>query len=290
MPHARYPSAGRGPVLWYFAKAMKFTRPVLLCLATTLVVQFCAAQDKKGCTDSPLISRFPRSVLINCIDKADNTYEFPLSGGKSQKVEGEYHFREYRAPQDASNAQLERNYITALRNAGYAIVFDAQFHDSFVGKMGKTWIRMYIRSDGGTEETIVTETALTQDVVATAAALTNGLAANGHTVVNGILFDTGKAEVKPESSAALDEVVKTLKQDPKLKVYVVGHTDNVGATAANLDLSRRRAAAVVQVLTMKYAVAADRLQSFGAGPYAPIASNGSEDGRTLNRRVELVKQ
>ena len=140
------------------------------------------------------------------------------------------------------------------------------------------------------EEHIVTETALTQEVVATAAALTSGLAASGHTVVHGILFDTGKSDVKSESSAALDEVVKALKQDPKLKVYVVGHTDNVGAAPANLDLSKRRAAAVVQVLTTKYAVAADRLQSFGAGPYAPIASNSSEDGRALNRRVELVQQ
>lgn len=87
--------------------------------------------------------------------------------------------------------------------------------------MGKTWIRIYVRSDAGTEETIVTETALTQDVVvANAAALTNGLTTNGHTVVNGILFDTGKADVKPESSAALDEVVKALKQkifEPSLR-------------------------------------------------------------------------
>lgn len=203
------------------------------------------------------------------------------NGKTTQVVEGEFHFRE---------SQLERNYITALRNAGYAILFEAQFHDSFVAHMGKTWIRIYVRSDAGMEEIIVTETPLKQEVVATAAALTNGLAANGHIVVNGILFDTGKAEVKPESSAALDEVVKALKQDPKLKVFVVGHADNVGSVAANLDLSKRRAAAVVQVLTTKYAVAADRLQSFGNGPYAPIASNNSEAGRTLNRRVELVQQ
>jgi OOP family OmpA-OmpF porin len=268
---------------------MKITEFVVLSLATALLVQVAAAQDKKGCQDSPLVSRFPGSVLTNCVDKADDTYEFQ-NGSGSQKVEGEFHFREYRAPQTASNAQLERNYITALRNAGYAIVFEAQFHDSFVGHLGKTWIRFYIRSDGGTEETILTETALKQEVVASAAALTSGLAANGHTVVNGILFDTGKADVKPESSAALDEVVKALKQDPKLKVFVVGHTDNVGAVPANMDLSKRRAAAVVQILMTKYAVAADRLQSYGNGPYAPIATNDSEDGRTLNRRVELVKQ
>ena len=268
---------------------MKITESVLLCLATALVAQVCSAQDKKGCRDSPLVNRFPGSVLTNCVDNADNTYEF-RNGAGTQTVEGEYHFREYRAPETASTAQLERNYITALRNAGYAIVFEAQFHDSFVGHMGKTWIRIYIRSDGGMEETIVTETALKQEVVANAAALTSGLGANGHIVVNGIFFDTGKADVKPDSSAALDEVVKALKQDPKLKVFVVGHTDNVGAVAANLDLSKRRAAAMVQVLTTKYSVAADRLQSYGNGPYAPIASNDSEAGRTLNRRVELVKQ
>jgi outer membrane protein OmpA-like peptidoglycan-associated protein len=262
---------------------------MLLCFATALVVQVCAAQDKKGCQDSPLISRFPGSVLSNCEDKADKTYEF-RNGATTQSVEGEYHFREYRAPEGVSSAQLERNYSTALRSAGYAIVFESQFHDVIVGHMGKTWIRMYVRSDAGTEEVIVTETALTQDVVATAAALTNGLTTTGHTIVNGILFDTGKADVKPESYAALDEVGKALKQDPKLNVFVVGHTDNVGAVAANLDLSKRRAAAVVQILTTKYAVSAERLQSFGNGPYAPIASNDSEAGRTLNRRVELVKQ
>jgi outer membrane protein OmpA-like peptidoglycan-associated protein len=269
---------------------MKFTESVLLCLATATLFQVCAtAQDRKGCKDSPLITRFPGSVLVNCEDLPDKTAEF-RNGDATQTVEGEYHFLEYRAPKDASASQLARNYITALRNAGYAIVYEAQSHDTFVGHMGKTWIRVYIRSDAGTEMRIVTETALKQEVVATAAVLTSSLANTGHTIVNGILFDTGKADVKPESSAALDEVVKALKQDPKLKVFVVGHTDNVGAVAANLDLSKRRAAAVVQLLTTKYAVAAGRLQSFGNGPYAPIASNDSETGRTLNRRVELVKQ
>lgn len=210
-----------------YSGKIRLSKFVLVCLAAASVVQVCAAQDKKGCQDSPLISRFPGSVLTDCNDNADKVYEF-RNGANTKSVEGEYHFREYRAPKDISTAQLERNYSTALRNAGYMIVFESQFHDTIVGHMGKTWIRMYVRSDGGTEETIVTETALTQDVVATAAVLTSGLATSGHTIVSGILFDTGKADVKPESSAALDEVVKALKQDPKLKVFVVGHTDNVG--------------------------------------------------------------
>jgi outer membrane protein OmpA-like peptidoglycan-associated protein len=109
-------------------------------------------------------------------------------------------------------------------------------------------------------------------------------------VVNGILFDTGKADVKPESDPALQEVSKLLKANPALKVYVVGHTDNVGGLAANIDLSKRRAASVVLSLTTQYGVSAAQLQAYGDGPYAPIASNDAEDGRALNRRVELVKQ
>jgi outer membrane protein OmpA-like peptidoglycan-associated protein len=57
-----------------------------------------------------------------------------------------------------------------------------------------------------------------------------------------------------------------------------------------MDLSKRRAASVVQLLTIKYGVSVTQLQSYGDGPYAPVASNDSEDGRSLNRRVELVKQ
>jgi len=131
---------------------------------------------------------------------------------------------------------------------------------------------------------------LPEEVVANAAALSTALTGAGHTVVNGILFDTGKADLKPESDPALQEVAKMLKGNAALKVYVVGHTDNVGGLAANMDLSKRRAASVVQSLTTKYGVSAAQLQSYGDGPYAPVASNDSEDGRTLNRRVELVKQ
>jgi outer membrane protein OmpA-like peptidoglycan-associated protein len=275
---------------------MKARRCFVLFAVTALVAsQLCLAQakppqDKKGCKDSPLISRFPGSVITECEDKADKSYDFSMPGASYQTVEGEYHYLWYRTPENASNPQIQRNMGTALRNAGYTIAFEAQGHDKFVGHMGKTWIEIYITSNGEVAEHIVTETKLTQDVVANAAALSTGISASGHIVVNGILFDTAKADVKPESKPALDEVAKMLKDNASLKVYVVGHTDNVGALAGNVDLSKRRAAAVVQELTTKYGIAAARLAPYGAGPYAPIASNDKEDGRTLNRRVELVKQ
>jgi outer membrane protein OmpA-like peptidoglycan-associated protein len=251
-----------------------------------------AHPDSNGCKDSPLITRFPGSYISECKDKADEAYTFENIGPKkeSKKIEGEIHQITYNYPSTASKAQVVRNLNTALRQAGYTFVYDSGDYGDFTVTRGKTWISEEVSASGNYKQTIMFETSLTQDVVANAAAMTNGLATSGHTVVNGILFDTAKSDIKPASAAALQEVAKMLQADPKLKVFVVGHTDNVGALAANLELSRQRAAAVVKALTTQYSIAADRLQSYGDGPYAPVGSNDTEDGRALNRRVELVKQ
>lgn len=110
----------------------------------------------------------------------------------------------------------------------------------------------------------------------------------GKVALYGILFDTGKDVVKPESQQTVAEIVKLLKSDVALRIHVVGHTDNQGAPDYNLDLSRRRAASVVQAITAQ-GIAANRLDSFGAGVYAPVASNETEEGRAKNRRVELTR-
>ena len=123
-----------------------------------------------------------------------------------------------------------------------------------------------------------------------AASLANDINRTGHASVYGIYFDTGKADVKPESDATMKEIAKLLQGDSKLNLYVVGHTDNQGALDMNMDLSLRRADAVLAALTTKYAVPANRLKAYGCGPYSPVASNDNEDGRAKNRRVELVKQ
>jgi outer membrane protein OmpA-like peptidoglycan-associated protein len=268
---------------------------LLLCIVALLFTPVCGAQQKdaKGCQDSALLSRFPGSVITSCSHKEDDSYTFRLAKGIDKTVEGDLRKIDYDFPKSASPAQVQRNLVTALRSAGYGFERDPSDNSrgNFVVHMGKTWIGVEFYGNGsGMTEIILVETQLQQEVVATAAALSTGLASNGHIVVNGIHFDTGKSEIKPDSAPALQEIAKLLQQDAKLKIYVVGHTDNVGTLAANVDLSRRRAAAVVQVLVTQYHVATDRLQAFGAGPYAPVASNDSEDGRALNRRVELVKQ
>lgn len=122
-----------------------------------------------------------------------------------------------------------------------------------------------------------------------AADMSRALADSGKVALYGINFDTDKDTLRPDSEPALKEIGKLLKDNPRLKIHVVGHTDDQGKPDYNLDLSRRRAAAVTRELTSRYGVAANRLDSFGCGPYAPVASNESEQGRAKNRRVELVK-
>jgi OmpA-OmpF porin, OOP family len=127
-------------------------------------------------------------------------------------------------------------------------------------------------------------------VTVNAESLAADITRTGHASVYGISFDTGKAEVKPESDATLKEIAKLLQHNPQLKLYVVGHTDNVGTLSSNMDLSQRRAEAVLNVLTTRNGVAVARLHAVGDGPTAPVASNDSDEGRAKNRRVELVKQ
>jgi outer membrane protein OmpA-like peptidoglycan-associated protein len=127
-------------------------------------------------------------------------------------------------------------------------------------------------------------------VTVDAAAMSTAIKEGGKVAIYGILFDTNKADVKPESAPALKEIATLLQREPTLKLLVVGHTDSVGDYTANLVLSDKRAAAVIQELTATYGVAATRLRPAGAGMMSPVATNETEAGRAKNRRVELVRQ
>jgi outer membrane protein OmpA-like peptidoglycan-associated protein len=111
---------------------------------------------------------------------------------------------------------------------------------------------------------------------------------SGRVALYGILFDSGRTDVKPESKATMDEIAKLLSANRSLKLLVVGHTDNVGGFAPNLELSKRRAEAVVAQLVSQYKIDAKRLQAFGVSYASPVAANTDEAGRGRNRRVELV--
>lgn len=123
-----------------------------------------------------------------------------------------------------------------------------------------------------------------------AADMARSIASEGKVAVYGVYFDTNRADVKPDSKPALGEMARLLQQNPAMKVHVVGHTDNQGALAHNLDLSQKRADAVVKALSSEFKIDARRLSAKGVASYAPVASNDQDAGREKNRRVELVKQ
>ena len=127
-------------------------------------------------------------------------------------------------------------------------------------------------------------------VTVKAAAMAKGIDATGHIAIYGVYFDTDSADIKPESSATLEEMSKLLQSRPSLKLQVVGHTDSQGDYEHNMDLARRRAAAVATSLASRYGIDSSRLRAAGVGPLSPVASNDTPEGRTKNRRVELVKQ
>ncbi len=112
----------------------------------------------------------------------------------------------------------------------------------------------------------------------------------GRFVTHGILFDTASDRLKPESAPVIQSIAKGLETNPNLRLLIEGHTDSVGNAAANLDLSRRRADAVKAVLVAQFKVDGARLTTAGLGATKPIDSNDTPQGRSQNRRVELVKQ
>jgi outer membrane protein OmpA-like peptidoglycan-associated protein len=132
------------------------------------------------------------------------------------------------------------------------------------------------------------QTGLVETGVRSADELQESLTAEGKAIVEGIFFEHDSAELRDESRDALIQMAELLKTNPEIQVLVVGHTDNQGSFEYNEDLSRRRANAVHQALVRDYGIASERMSAKGASFMAPIASNASEEGRALNRRVELV--
>lgn len=127
-------------------------------------------------------------------------------------------------------------------------------------------------------------------VTVDAAKMAQDINTTGKVALYGLYFDTDKADLKPESTPSLAEIAKLLTAQPNLKVYIVGHTDNVGVFDYNMGLSQRRAKSVVDKLIQSYGISPDRLKPAGAGMIAPVASNDDEAGRGKNRRVEIIKQ
>ena len=257
--------------------------------------------DYKGYKDPALLSRLPNyylSISSSFKEQQFDAYSFSVTeNGKrtKQQIEGHvatycYYF-DHSAGAMASPLQIIRNYQNAATQIGGEVLYDNTYQTTLrIVKNGhENWIEVEPSGGGNAYYIrIVERQAMQQQVTANAEAMQAGLTQNGHAEVPGILFDFNKADIKPESDAALQEVAKLLKANPVMRVWVVGHTDYIGTTEANVTLSNARAAAVVKALTQKYGIEGKRLAPYGVGPYAPVAANLSEEGRAKNRRVELV--
>lgn len=278
--------------------------------------------------DEKLITPYPGSGVVTQKSSEFDGFLIPLGPTdakgftKTQELQGRKTYVELTNPKERSYFEIYKNYESALKKAGFQLLYSCKGSDSkavglpacgpqkhepagfgywpygtshYVAAKKKhegkdiwvaldvqgPWTKIYILRPQGME---------TDKVEVNAEALKNTIEEEGHVAVYGIEFDTGKADIKPASDPIVAEIAKLLKAAPGLKLYVVGHTDAVGAFDANRGLSERRASAIARALVEKHGIEAARLEAHGVGPLVPLATNGTPEGRARNRRVDLVKR
>lgn len=202
------------------------------CLPLSVTTASAQQKDMKGCTDHELFTRMPDSWIHHCSEKTFDAYAFPTGPTAKEPVEGRLWAITY-YPQ--ATATSKASSLQMLRN-----------FENAVAKVGG------------------------KSVFATKPRETFTIIRDGKEIRVDLWTEfTGKADIKPESATAIGEVAKLLAAEPSLKVYVVGHTDNVGVLDANMKLSQERADAVVQALvrTARRAFLHDAVHAFAvSGP------------------------
>ncbi|MGI5864823.1 MAG: OmpA family protein, partial [Myxococcales bacterium] len=226
-----------------------------------------ATKDDPACKDHPAFTRMPNYYLrdkrFDCVETAFDSQSFLVDGKKvdveGKKIRLQYEFDKSSGPAP-SPLQIQRNYANAVRAAGGKVLHeDKGGYRDLYAKLEKdereiwAWVRSL--NDGNKVHVVIIEKEqMKQDVIASAEALAAGIRETGKVAVYGIYFDTGKAELKKESDAALEEMAKLLKSDQSLKVHIVGHTDSTGSFDSNLKLSQARAVSVVKALVSRYSI------------------------------------
>ena len=266
-------------------------------LALTILIfssiSFAQVEDKEGSKDHPLLSRIPGYYISDQINKDFDVYTSPyietdnVWEGKLTQIN--YSLKE--GSKEFSFIQIVRNYENAVKKLGGKILLSETriLHAKIEKNKVVTYVSAEAFNDGWDYTLIIVESKPMEDeVTIDAASLNKGISETGKIAVYGIYFDTGKSDIKPESKPTIDEIVKMLKQNSTLKLFVVGHTDSDGKLESNMKLSSDRAASVVKAL-IENGIQTARLKSSGVGPYCPVESNRTEEGKAKNRRVELVE-
>ncbi len=286
-------------------------------------------EDIEGSEDHPMISRYEGSYITHYQQFAYDRQELVTGMEDKEfewtAFEGQVTRIRYTAPEGRSELEVHRNYQLALQDAGFEIIYecigdDAQCrevvdsdaplgYDNVFGRgshrhyslarlansAGDIYVAVYTarRHDENRSMLIILEEQPMEtgkvEVQIDAAAMARDIDEKGSVRIYGIYFDTDEATIQEKSEPVLTEIGTLLEQNPDLKLRVVGHTDAVGNLEYNMDLSQRRAEAVVEFLTSEGGVSPDRLKPHGVASLAPVAGNETEEDRALNRRVELKK-
>lgn len=280
--------------------------------------------DAEKCKDHPLFTRMTNYEIYGCATTEFDAVAFPKPELKEwnnpedySTIEGKIHAISYKLKEGttpASSLQIIRNFQNAVKKDAGAVLGD--YGPEVYPALPQTAEKYLAESPGGTSFDRYTTMTLTkggsefwiylcasesyQDYMllmvekqemkqeVSVNELEKQLNKDGFITYH-INFDTGKATIKPDSEGSINQITALLKGVPALKVSIEGHTDNIGTPESNKKLSEDRAKAVMAAVVAK-GIAADRMTAVGRGQDAPVADNRKEEGRALNRRVEVVKQ
>ena len=274
-------------------KVILFLTTLFLLCSSSL-----AQEDKAGSKDHPLFNRMPGYRIAHYEDNEfDVLKDFKDENGKKMSVEGHFYYFNYlvkKGSEAASGPQVLRNYANAIKKAGGEVVLEDGCCNVYLklnSNNKTTWVRVKAYKDAGSYQVWIVEQAeMKQDIVADPKAMGDDIERTGRVAVYGIYFDTDSYTIKPESELTLKAIAELLKTKSKLNLYVVGHTDFTGDLDHNMKLSENRAQAVVDALVKDYGISAKRLIARGVGPLSPVSTNKTDEGKQLNRRVELVER
>ena len=270
----------------------------LIVLFTTSLSGF--TQDTPRCPNAEpaYINRMPGFYISDCKNSDYNDAEFVYwVDGKANKINkgGKYYDVWYRKNEGEtkkfSSAQINQNYYNAvIKIKGTALDNKKTMYSASInGK--EVYIQVHTAensTDAGSYRIEVLEVEPMEQNIAIN--LGEAIERDGKAALYGILFDVGKSDIKPESAETLKQITDYLNANPTVNIIVVGHTDNTGTYAANITLSKARAESIKNYLINTSKITASRLMAEGVGPLCPVSTNNTEDGRKLNRRVEIVKQ
>jgi OOP family OmpA-OmpF porin len=245
--------------------------------------------------EHPVIKPIPTAVAISSDFKkyAAHTFLVRKNGDYEKKeVRGKYWEFTYKTDKDISGLEILENYKQEALEKGGKILYEnkSQLVFTLATPEGKIlWTQVYRDNWNAYYRLHIVEAKeFKKTLIFGAEEMKKQLDEKGSVAVYGILFDFDKATLKPGAEKVLLEMVKLMKSSPDLKVEIQGHTDNVGGKDYNLKLSQERADTVKKFLVL-YGIEAGRLTTQGFGLDRPVATNDTEKGRALNRRVELKK-